>query len=92
MSTNRLSSFFCFNDVIRKELQSLIVYKLSCNNWDITLFQKTEHHFNVKSVEHLGISNFEGKNLECKQSRVSDLLHKNDIDFTDKILMVTNLY
>ena len=35
-STNRLSSLFCFKDVIPKDLQSLLVYKFLCSNCNVT--------------------------------------------------------
>ena len=40
-STNRLSFLFCFKDVIRKELQSHLVYKFSCGNCNVTYYGKT---------------------------------------------------
>ena len=46
-STNRLSSLFCFKDVIAKELQSHIVYKFSCSNCSVTYYGKTEGHLIV---------------------------------------------
>ena len=73
-STNRLSPLFCFKDVIPKELQSHLVYKFSCGNCDVTNYTKTEHHLNVRSSEHIGISHLTGKRVECKLSAVSDLL------------------
>ena len=46
-STNRLSSLFCFKDVIAKELQSYIVYKFLYRNCSVTYYGKTERHLNV---------------------------------------------
>ena len=46
-STNRLSSLFCFKDVIAEELQSHLVYKFSCSNCSVTYYGKTERHLNV---------------------------------------------
>ena len=83
--TNRLSSLFSFKDVIRKELQSHIIYKFSCSNCNITYYGKTERHLNVRPGEHLSISHLTGKRVECKPSVVSDhlLLHNHDSDFND---------
>ena len=84
-STNLLSSFFRFKDVIPKELQSHIVYKFSSGNCNVTYNGKTERHLNVRSIEHLGILHLTEKRVECKPSAVSDqlLLHNHDNNFED---------
>ena len=51
MSTNRLSSLFHSKDVIPKELQSHLVYKFSCSNWNIIYYDKTECYLNVRSSD-----------------------------------------
>ena len=55
-STNHLASLFRFKDVIPKELQSHLVYKFLSGNCNVTYYGKTEHHLNVRSSEHIGIS------------------------------------
>ena len=49
----------------------------------VTYFAKTERHVNVRSSEHLVISNLAGKRLKCKPSAVSDhlLLYNHDSDY-----------
>ena len=83
--TNRLSSLFGLKDIIPKELQSHLVYKFSCSNCNVTYYGKTEHHLNVRSSEHIGISHSTGKRVECKPSAASDhlLLHNHDSDFNN---------
>ena len=83
--TNRLSSLFHFKDVIPKELQYHLVYKILCANYNVTYYSKTEHHINVRSSERVGISHLRGKRVECKPSEVSDnlLLHNHDSHFND---------
>ena len=73
-STNRLSSFFRSKDVIPKELQSHLVYNFSCHNHNVTYYNKTERHLNVRSSEHIGISHLTGKRVACKPSAVLDHL------------------
>ena len=75
----------CFNDVIFKELQSHLVHKFLCGNWNVTYFDKTERHHNVRSSEHIGTPHLTGKRVECKPSTLSDhlLLHNHDSDFND---------
>ena len=84
-STNSLFPLFHVKDVIPKELQSHIVYKFSCGNCNVTYYGKTGSHLNIRSSEHLGISNLTGKRVECKPSAVSDhlLLHNHESDFND---------
>ena len=84
-STNSLSSPFRFKDVIAKELQSHIVHIFSCGNYSVTCYGKTEHHLNVRSTEHIGISRLTGKRVECKPSAVSDhlLMFNQDSNFNN---------
>ena len=85
-STNRLSSFFNFKDVLPRELRSHLVYKFSCSGCNATYYGKTERHLNVRSGEHVGKSPLTGKKVACKRSAVSDhlLLHDNsNSDFND---------
>ena len=84
-SRKRLSSLFRSKDIIPKELQSHLVYKFSCDNYNITYYGKTDRHLNVRFSEHKGISHLTGKRVECKPSAVSDhlLLHNHDRDFID---------
>ena len=80
-STNRLSSLLRFKDVIRKELQSHIVYRLSCGNCNVTYYGKTERHLNVRSSENIGISHLTGKSVESKPFYQTILLQNYDSDF-----------
>ena len=91
-STNRLSSLFHVKDIIPKELQSHLVHKFSCGNCNVTYYGKTERHLNVRSSEHIGISHFTEKRVECKPSAVSDhlLLHNHDSDFNDFTILCDN--
>ena len=46
-----------------------------CSNCKVTYYGKTYHQFLTGAVEHIGISNLNGKHLKCvKQSAVSDYL------------------
>ena len=46
-STNCLSSLSLFKDIIPKELQSHILYRISCCNCTASYNGKAERHFNV---------------------------------------------
>ena len=84
-STNRLSSLFRFKDVIPKELESHLVYKLSYGNCSVTYYGKTKRPLNVRSSEDIGISYLTGKRVECKPSAISDhlLLYNHESDYND---------
>ena len=72
-SKNRLSNIFRFKDSIPKELRSNIVYKFLCSNCNITYYDETERHLNVRSVEHLSLSALTGKRVNNnKKSAVKD--------------------
>ena len=63
-------------DSFNKSLKPLlsrhrIVKSLKSLSW---LCSKTEHHPNVRSSEHIGISKLTGKRVECKPSAVLDHL------------------
>ena len=85
-STNRLSSFFRFKDVVPREMRSHLVYKFSCSSCNAAYYGKTERHLNVRSGEHIGKSPLTGKKVACKPSAVSDhiIFHDNHIsEFSD---------
>ena len=65
-STNHFSSLFHFEFVIPKELQSHIVQKFSCDNFNVTYCGKTERHLNERLSEHIGMSHLTGKEVEFK--------------------------
>ena len=65
--------------------QPHLVYNFSCGNCNVTYYDKTERHLNVRSSEHTGILHLTGKRVECKGSADSDhlLLHNRDSNFND---------
>ena len=85
-STKHLSALFRFKDVIPKELRFRLVYKFSCSSCNATYYGKTEHHLNVRSGEHIGLSPLTGNRVAYKPSAISDhlLLHEhNNSSFND---------
>ena len=65
-SKNRLNNLFRFTDSIPKELPSHIVYKFLCSNCYITYYGETERHLNVRSREHLSLSDLTGERVNNK--------------------------
>ena len=72
-SKNRLSNLFRFKDSIPKEVRSHIAYKFLCSNCNITYYDETERHLNVRSREHLSLSALTNKRVNNnKKSAVKD--------------------
>ncbi len=61
----RLSIFFPFKDKIPHGLRSLVVYKFSCSNCNITYVGKSKRHLKTWSVQQ------NGNNFEKSTSRLS---------------------
>ena len=78
---NHLFSFFRFTNVMSRELQSHIVYKVLFGSCSGTYYGKTKRHLKVRSSEYLGISHLTRRRVECKPSAVSNYLqHNHDIN------------
>ena len=63
-STNLLSSLFCFKDASPKKTQSHIGYTISCVNYNVTYYGKTERHLNydllyTAVLDHLLLHNYQ---------------------------------
>ena len=70
---------------IRTFLSTLYFQKTNIFN-SSTYYGKTEHHLNVRSGEHTGLSSLTGNRVACKPSAISDylLLHEqNNSSFND---------
>ncbi len=63
----RLSIFFPFKDKIPHELRSLVVYKFSCSNCNITYVGKSKRHLKTRACEHAGLSDRTGIILKSPQ-------------------------
>ena len=72
-SKNRLSSFFKFKDSIPLHLRSHLIYKFQCSNCNITYYGQMEHHFKVRTGEHISTSPIKGKRVNNnKKSSIKD--------------------
>ena len=60
-SKYKLGSFFNFKDKVPKNLKSLVLYKYTCSNCNITYIGKSTRHYQVRFSEHLGISKLTNK-------------------------------
>ena len=72
-SKTRLSSLFCFKDIIPKEISSHLVYKFTCSCCNATYYGESERHFFVRASEHLGMTPLTGKRVKNpKKSAIFD--------------------
>ncbi len=61
------SIFFPFKDNIPHELRSLVVYKFSCSDCNITYVGKSKRHLKTRACEHAGLSDRTGIILKSPQ-------------------------
>ena len=60
----RLNTLFRFKDSLEKKFRSVIIYRYTCSNCNVTYYGKTFHHFYTRAAEQVGISNLTGKRLK----------------------------
>ena len=80
-SKNKLGSFFTFKDRVPKNLKSLVLYKYTCSNCNITYIGKSIRHFQVRFSEHLGISKLTNKPYSFNSktaTTVREHIHNNE--------------
>ena len=63
-SKNKLRNFFLFKDKVPIDLKSLVLYKFTCSDCNITYIGKTSRHYQVRYSEHLGISKLTNQPLK----------------------------
>ena len=70
-SGRKIGSFFCYKDRIPFNVRSLVVYKFTCGDCNVTYIGKTKRHMKVRMNEHLGISLRTGKQLKFNSSNAT---------------------
>ena len=63
----QFKTLFCLKDSIPKKFRSYLVYKFLCSYCNITFYDKTECHLDVRSIEHLSLSALTGKRVNNYQ-------------------------
>ena len=86
-SKNKLRIFFSFKDKVPKNLKSLVLYKFTCSDCNITYIGKTSRHYQVRFSEHLGISKVTNKPLKYSKETSTAVRdhshcckHNNNVD------------
>ena len=55
-SPNRLRNSFSFKDKLPQNLDSMLLYKFTCNACNCVYIGETKRHYQVRAYEHLGVS------------------------------------
>ena len=57
----RMKNYFIFEDKIKGELRSLLVYNFKCNSCNAEYIGKTKRHCRTRTSEYIGVSPLTGK-------------------------------
>ena len=60
----RLKNFFRYKDIIPRDIQSHLVYKIPCSECNLCYYGLAERHFKVRMYDHLGLSIYTGKTIK----------------------------
>ena len=94
MSSVGMSNAFRFKDQIPKCLNSMQLYKFTCNTCNSVYIGKTKRHYLVRQFEHLGSSVFANKALRYSDKVATAIRkhchHQNHVNCTDHFKIVGN--
>ena len=85
-SPNRLRSGFKFKDKLPREMDSMCLYKFSCDTCNCIYLGETKRHFQVRSYEHIGCSIFTNNRLS-HNTNTSTAVNKHSHEFGHTINM-----
>ena len=81
-----MSNAFRFKDQIPKCLNSMLLYKFTCNTCSSVYIGKTKRHYLVRQSEHLGLSVFTNKALRYSDNDATAIRkhchHQNHVHCT----------
>ena len=63
-TSNRLTNYFSFKDVVPEPLRSCQIYNFRCGSCNASYIGKTFRHMKVRVSEHQGVSPRTGKHLK----------------------------
>ena len=93
-SSVRVSNAFRFKDQIPKCLNSMLLYKFTCNTCNSVYIGKTKRHYLVRQFEHLGLSVFTNKALKYSDKDATAIRkhchHQNHVNCTDNFKIMGN--
>ena len=90
----RMSNAFRFKNQIPKCLNSILLYKFTCNTCTIAYIRKTKRYYLVHQFEHLGLSVFTNKALRYSDKDATAICkhchHQNHVNCTDNFKIMGN--
>ena len=93
-SSLRMPNAFRFKDQIPKCLNSVLLYKFTCNTCNSVYIGKTKRHYLVRQFEHLGLSVFTNKALRYSDKDATAIRkhchHQNHVNCTDNFKIMGN--
>ena len=87
-SPNRLRSGFSFKDRLPQDMDSMLLYKFTCNTCNCVYIGETKRHFLVRASEHMGTSILTGNPRtynENTATAVNQHCHGDDHDHAASI-------
>ena len=98
-SPNRLRNGFSFKDALPKNMDSLLLYKFTCDACNCVYIGETKRHFQVRAYEHLGVSvltenayTYNESNATAVNKHCHDLNHASSIDNFQIVGHASNKY
>ena len=93
-SSVRMPNAFRFKDQIPKCLNSMLLYKFTCNTCNSAYIGKTKRHYLVRQFEHLGLSVFTNKALRYSDKDTTAIHkhyhHQNQVNCIDNFKIMGN--
>ena len=93
-SSVRMSNAFRFKDQIPKCLNSMLLYKFTCNTCNSVYIGKTKRHYLLRQFEHLGLSVSTNKALRYSDKDATAIRkqchHQNHVNYTDNLKIMGN--
>ena len=93
-SSVRMSNAFRFKDQIPKCLNSMLLYKFTCNTCNSVYIGKTKRHYLLRQFEHLGLSVSTNKALRYSDKDAAAIRkqchHQNHVNCTDNLKIMGN--
>ena len=93
-SSVRMSNAFRFKDQIPKCLNSMLLYKFTCNTCNSVYIGKTKRHYLLRQFEHLGLSVSTNKALRYSDKDATVIRkqchHQNHVNCTDNLKIMGN--
>ena len=89
-----MSNAFWFKDEIPKCLNSMLLYKFTCNTCNSVYIGKSKRHYLIRELEHLGLLVFTNKALRYSDQDEAAVgkhcRYQNHVNWTDSFKIMGN--